>query len=178
MLGRRLILVLLLSGLIAVFLGLPQPRHTKVDLIDLSTGRNLLSVVLRDGEQATLAWTNSLFGLPVTEVLVAEKGTLALREITFGDPRSVPLLRVTPADVEDLYHTGGAFTSQEVYQPFSHVVFRVGEIGNPRLAVREQIVDFKREVGFGGRIALTVRQARFYDSIQSLMRRLMPRLSP
>lgn len=172
---QRPIFVLLLFGLaVGVFLGLPQPRHTRVDLVDLATGRTVLSVVLRDGEQATLTWTNSLFGLPVTEVFVAERGTLVLRQVTFDDPRGVPPPHVTPADVEDLYHTGGAFTSREIRRPFTHVVFRIGEIGNPKLAVREQIVDFKQEVGFGGRIALTVHQARFWDSAQELVHRLMP----
>ncbi|MGC8838887.1 MAG: DUF1850 domain-containing protein [Anaerolineae bacterium] len=172
---QRATFIVLLASLVtaAGLLYLPQPRHTKVDVIDLSTGRNMLSAVLREGDQVVLTWTNSIFRLPVTEVFVAEGGALVLQQVTFEDPRGVPPTRVTASEVEDLYHTGGAFASQEMHRPFTHVVFRVGEVGSPKLAVKGRVVDFKQEVGFGGRVALTVRQARCYDSLLDLGRLLL-----
>jgi len=44
---------------------IPVPGFTRVELEDAGSGRSLLVCLLSDGEQATLAWTNSLFGLAV-----------------------------------------------------------------------------------------------------------------
>lgn len=166
---RRPLFALLTALLVVGGLScLPHPDYTRVDLVDLSTGRRLLSAVLREGEEATLTWMNSIFGLPVVEVFAAEAGALVLQEVTFADVRGVPPPMVTSADVEDLYHTGGAFMARGVRRPLRYVVFRVGEIGNPRLRVRSQVVDFKGEVGFGGRIAWTARKARLYEVLLSL----------
>ncbi|MGQ9457562.1 MAG: DUF1850 domain-containing protein [Anaerolineae bacterium] len=166
---RRPLFALLAAVLVVGGLScLPHPGYTRVDLVDLSTGRSLLSAVLHNGEKATLTWTNSIFGLPVVEVFAAEAGSLVLQEVTFEDVRGVPPPMVTSADVEDLYHTGGAFTAREIRRPLRYVIFRIGEIGNPRLRVRSQEVDFQREVGFGGRIAWTAREARLYEVLLPL----------
>ena len=50
---------------------------------------------------------------------------------------------VSPQDVGDLYHTGGPFSAKGLDRPFTQIVFRVGEIGNPKMRVRDRVVDFK-----------------------------------
>jgi hypothetical protein len=70
---------------------------------------------------------------------------------------------VTPADGDDLYHTGGAFTARGLRKPFQQIVYRVGEIGDPRMRVRGRELAFKREVGFGGSLVLTVAVAKAYE---------------
>lgn len=133
----------------------PAGGYTRVDLSDGETGRKLLSSVLQDGEQVVMKWMNSLFGLPVTEVFLARQGMLILEEVTFADPRGRPPPEVTPADVDDLYQTGGPFTARGLEKPFRRVSYRVGEIGNPSMRIRDREVAFKREAGFGGVVVLT-----------------------
>ena len=67
---------------------------------------------------------------------------------------------VSPSDVDDLYHTGGAFTAGGLSRPFRHIAYRVAEIGEPRMRVRGREVDFKQEVGFGGSVILTAAAAK------------------
>jgi hypothetical protein len=43
------------------------------------------------------------------------------------------------------------------------VVYRIGEIGDPRMSVRGREVAFKQEVGFGGSIVLTAAAAKGYE---------------
>jgi hypothetical protein len=146
-----LVLIVLLG-----FLSLtPADRYTRVALTEAETGRKVFSAVLRDGEQAVLTWRNSLFGLDVTEVFQARQGMLVLDQVTFDDPRGVPPPEVSPVDVEGLYHTGGPFTARGVGKSFSRVTYRVGEIGNPKMTIRDHVVIFMQEVGFGGGLILT-----------------------
>jgi hypothetical protein len=133
----------------------PADRYTWVALTEAETGRKVFSAVLRDGEQAVLTWRNSLFGLDVTEVFQAGQGMLILDQVTFADPRGLPPPVVAPVDVEDLYHTGGPFTAGGIGKSFSRVVYRVGEIGNPKMTIRDRTVIFTQEVGFGGGLILT-----------------------
>lgn len=133
----------------------PAGGYTRLDLSDGETSRKLLSSVLRDGEQVVMNWMNSLFRLPVTEVFLARQGMLILQEVTFADPRGRTPPEVTPADVDDLYQTGGPFTARGLDRPFRRVSFRVGEIGDPSMRIRNQEVAFKRETGFGGVVILT-----------------------
>jgi hypothetical protein len=70
---------------------------------------------------------------------------------------------VRPSDVDDLYHTGGAFTAGGLSKPFRQIVYRVGEIGETRMRVRGTEVDFKQEVGFGGSIVLTAAVAKAFE---------------
>ena len=133
----------------------PAGRYTRVALAEAETGRKVFSAVLRDGEQAVLTWRNSLFGLDVTEVFQARRGMLVLDQVTFADPRGLPPPVVSPADVDDLYHTGGPFTAGGLGKLFSRVVYRVGEIGNPKMTIRDRTVIFRQEVGFGGGLILT-----------------------
>ncbi len=161
--------VLFALWLLAVFcllgfcLWLPAPAHTRVDLTDAENGRILLTAMLPDGEQLTLTWTNSLFGLPVSEIFVARDGRLIQEQVIFADLGGQAPAAVAARDVEDLYHTGGAFAASGLARPLTRVVFRVGEIGEPRLRVRARVVDFKRAVGFGGRVILTARSPRRYE---------------
>jgi hypothetical protein len=141
------------------------PRQTRIELADAETGRRIVSRLLADGEKVSLFWTNSLFRLPVTEVFLARNGTLTLTEITFADPggRQPPLVR--PEDVDDLYHTGGPFRADGLSRSVSHVVFRVGELGNPTIRIGGRSIHFAREVGFGGAVLLTARPAGWRERI-------------
>jgi hypothetical protein len=141
------------------------PRQTRLELTDAETGRRIASHLLTDGERAVLTWTNSLFGLPVTEVFVAAGGALRLTEIVFADPggREPPLVRTE--DVDDLYHTGGPFRATGLSRTLTRVVFRVGALGNPALRIRNLSIPFAREVGVGGAVLLTAQPASLVDRI-------------
>jgi hypothetical protein len=143
---------------------------TWLELTDAGTGRRILSQLLPDNERLVLTWTNSLFGLPVTEVFVADGGTLTLTTITFADPGGREPPRVRPEDVDDLYHTGGPFRAEGLSRPVSRVVFRVGEIGNPTIRIGSRVVQFAREVGFGGAVLLVARKASLGERIAARMR--------
>ena len=144
---------------------LAPPGRTWLELTDERTGRKIVSRLLPDGENVVLTWTNSLFRLPVTEVFVAGNGVLTLTRITFADPAGREPPRVRPADVDDLYHTGGPFKAEGLSRPVSRVVFRVGEIGRPAMKVGNRVVQFADEVGFGGAVLLTARPATFRERI-------------
>lgn len=165
--GRRTLaacLILLpVLALSARLIALPQ--RTWFELTDAGTGRRIASCLLADGEEAILTWTNSLFGLPVTEVFVAGGGALTLTAITFGDPDGREPPRVRPEDVDDLYHTGGPFKAEGLSRRLNRVVFRVGQIGNPTIRVGNQSVQLVREVGFGGAVALVARQPSLRERI-------------
>jgi hypothetical protein len=133
---------------------------TCLDLADAETGRKIASHVLRDGDPVVLTWRNSQFALMVTEVFVARAGVLTLTRVTFADPQGLPPAAVRPQDLDDLYHTGGAFSAQGLSRPFRRIVFRVGEIGKPRIEIRGRTVDLEDEVGFGGRVILETREHR------------------
>jgi len=154
-----LLAVLGLTGWISA-----PPGHTWLELTDAGTGRKIVSQDLREGEEVVLTWTNSLFGLMVTEVFVARSGILELTRVTFADPAAVgepPLVR--PGDVEDLYHTGGPFRAEGLSRPISRVIFRVGEIGNPTIRIGSELVHLARQVGFGGAALLVARKPSVYE---------------
>jgi hypothetical protein len=154
--------LLLLIGLGALSQA-PAAGYTRVELAQADTGKTILSIVLRDGEQAVLTWRNSLFGLDVTEAFQAQAGMLILDQVTFADPRGLPPPTVSPADVDDLYQTGGPFTARGLGKPFRRVAFRVAEIGEPKLKIRDRVVAFKQEVGFGGGVTLTASAAKLHE---------------
>ncbi len=150
---KKLSLVLIV---IFGFLSLtPANRYTRVSLTEAETGRKVFSAVLHDGEQAVMTWRNSLFGLDVTEVFQAGQGMLVLDRVTFADPRGFAPPVVAPPDVDDLYHTGGPFTAGGLGKAFHRVTYRIGEIGNPKMTIRDRVVIFREEVGFGGGIVLS-----------------------
>jgi hypothetical protein len=148
---------------------LAPPESTWLELTDAGTGRRIVSQLLSDGDQVVLSWTNSLFALPVTELFVAGNGVLTLTAITFGDPSGREPPRVLPADVEDLYHTGGPFRAEGLSRPVGRVVFRVGEIGTPAMRIGRRVVSFANEVGFGGAVLLTTRKARLHERIAAYL---------
>ena len=170
-LGACLVLFLVL-GLSAWVLA--PVGFTWLELTDAETGRRIASRLLPDGERVVLTWKNSLFSLLVTEVFVAKGGILTLTEITFADPAGRESPRVKPADVDDLYQTGGPFKAENLSRPFSRVVFRVGEIGNPVLRVGNQLVQFVREVGFGGAVRLVARRPSLQERIAEWPSALLP----
>ena len=67
------------------------------------------------------------------------------------------------AEVEDLYHTGGPFTAKGLDRPFSRIVYRVSEVGTPKMELGSRIVDFKQVVGFGGAVVLTTSHPRRFE---------------
>jgi hypothetical protein len=149
----------LLAGLWLVPAAPGEAAATRVELTDAETGRAIATRTLCAGEHAVLRWRNSLFGLDVTEVFVAGPGRLELASVTFADPAGGDPPRVAPQDLDDLYHTGGPFRVEGLSRPFTRIVFRVGEIGNPVLQTGEAEVHFLREVGFGGAVRMTASPA-------------------
>ena len=140
-------------------LGAAQPGYTRVELTEVGTGRKIFSAVLKDGEQVILTWKNSIYGHDVTEVFEAQSGILVLTQMTVAGPPGSPLPRVSPEDVDDFYQTGEAFCARGLAKPFQQVIYRISEIGKPRMKIGERVVDFKKEVGFGGGIVLKARSS-------------------
>ncbi len=158
--GKTLFLALLFLLVAALLSQVALPGYTRIQIREAGTGRKVLSCVLRDGEEVVMTWKNSLFGLKVTEVFKAQRGMLVLTAVTFSDPQGPVPPVVRPSDVDDLYHTGGAFTAVGLNKPFQHIAHRVGEIGEPKIGIRGRELDFKQEVGFGGSIVLTAAAAK------------------
>ena len=150
-------------ALLLLVLGIPSrvcaAGDTWVELTEADTGRMIFSAVLKEGEQIVLTWMNSLYGLRVTEVFEARGGVLFLTEVTYAPPQGPAPPLVPPEEAEELYQTGGPFYARELAKPFRKIVYRVAEIGEPKMKIRDCLVDFKKEVGFGGRIILTVKSA-------------------
>ena len=163
---RRTFLILAAILVILLILWLPSRvnvlgRYTWLDLTDAETGRKITAQAVKDGKEVVLTWRNSLFGLRVTEVFIAREGRLDLTEVTFEDPRGKTPPTVTPEDLDDLYHTGGPFRATGLSKPFTRIIFRVGEIGDPKLKVKKQSIRLIEEVGFGGAVLLVARKPGF-----------------
>ncbi len=151
--GLFLLLALLLPAQAA------QTGGTRLELTEVGTGRKIFSAILKEGEEVVLTWKNSIYGLNVTEVFESRSGVLVLTQMTFAGPPGSPLPTVSPSDVDDLYQTGDPFTVRGLAKPFRQVIFRVSEIGKPRMKIGNRVVDFKKEVGFGGGVILSARSA-------------------
>ncbi len=146
--------VLLMIGIGCICLG----EESHLELNDELGGNKLLDLILEEGEEIALYWRNSLYNLDVTEKFIIEKGTLALKEVTFSNPFESSPLSVSPNDLEDLYQTGGVFSVQGVQKRFTQIDFRIGEIGHPKLKIKGQLLDLKELVGFGGKVRLTIQR--------------------
>lgn len=163
---RRLIIVLLFCtvGLgLWLLLRIVPPGYTRIDLTEGDKGRSLLSAVLHDGDRLTLTWRNSQFGLDVTESFFARSGVIVQERVTFAAPDGTPPPRVRAEDVDDLFHTGGAFDARGLSRPFERIVYRIGEIGRPKLQVRDRRIAFTEEAGFGGRMVLSASRPSLYE---------------
>ena len=162
---RRRLLWIVLAGALLLFLPsrIFLPGYTRVDLTEGDKGGRIFTDVLKDGEPALLTWRNSQFGLQVTERFFARSGLLVQDRVTFAALDGSPPPRVSVHDVDDLYHTGGAFDARGLSRPFSRIVYRIGEIGNPKMVVKNRTVAFKREAGFGGRIILTAARPNLFE---------------
>ena len=137
--------------------------YTRIELTAEGRGGKILFVVAPDGEPMTLTWRNSQFGLHVTEVFFARDGALIQDQVTFSNPGGLSPPHVSAHDVEDLYHTGGTFDARGLARPFSRIVFRIGEIGDPRIEVNNRTVVLKKAAGFGGRVVLTTARPKLYE---------------
>ncbi len=163
--GRRIIPLLFLFILILALwlpLKIVPAGYTRIDLTG-GDGRPILSVVLPDGERLVFSWRNSLFGLQVEEVFSARGGVLVLSSVTFADPGGPKPPRVPAEEVDDYYHTGGAFRAEGLSRPFTKISYQVSDLGNPEMHIGGRAVFFKREVGFGGRVILTTGRPNLYE---------------
>ena len=152
-------------GLLFLLAALAQLRpagYTKIELTDES-GRKILALVTADEERLTLTWRNSLFGLLVTEVFFTRGGLLVEDAVTFAAADGSPAPKVSSRDVDDLFHTGGAFTASGLNRPFSRIIYRIGEIGDPKIAVKDRTIALKHEAGFGGKVILSANVPRLYE---------------
>jgi len=157
--------LLILAAILVILLILWLPsrvnvlgKYTWLELTDAETGRKITAQAVKDGEEIILTWRNSIFDLRVTEIFVAREGRLDLTGVTFEDPRGKTPPTVTPEHLDDLYHTGGPFRATGLSKPFTRIIFRVGEIGDPKLKVKKQSIRLIEEVGFGGAVLLVARK--------------------
>ena len=139
--------------------------YTRIDLMAEERGKTILSDVVRDGEPVILTWRNSQFGLHVTEIFFARSGILVQDQVTFSSPDGSPPPRVSASDVDDLYHTGGAFDARGLSRPFSRIVYRIGQIGDPKMQVKKKTAALKKEAGFGGRVILATSRPALHEVI-------------
>jgi hypothetical protein len=164
---RRYITIITLISLSLLGFGLlsqvTPSGYTRIELTEEGRGEKILSVVAPDGEPVTLTWRNSQFGLHVTEGFFARDGFLVQDRVTFSAPDGSPPPRVSALDVADLYHTGGAFDARGLSRPFSRIVYRIGEIGDPRIHVKNRSAALKKAAGFGGRVILTTARPKLYE---------------
>jgi hypothetical protein len=164
MLRTRLAVAAILVILLVMWLSsrvIVLGRYTRLELTDAETGRKIAAQSVKDGKEVVLTWRNSLFGLGVTEVFVAREGRLDLTQVTFEDPRGETPPAAKPEDLDDLYHTGGPFRVTGLSRPFTRIIFRVGEIGDPRLKVEKQSIRVVEQVGFGGAVLLVAKRPDF-----------------
>jgi hypothetical protein len=163
---RNLTIIILIS---LSFLGLgflsqfSPSGYTRIELTVAESGEKILSVVVPDGEPVMLTWRNSQFGLRVTELFYARGGLIIQDQVTFASPDGSPPPRVSARDVDDLYHTGGAFDARGLSRPFSRIVYRIGEIGDPKIRVKNKTAALKKAAGFGGRVILTSAMPKLYE---------------
>ena len=148
---------------LGLLLRFAPPGYTRIDLTGEGQGREIFSAVVPDGERVTLTWRNSQFGLRVTERFFARSGVLVQDQVTFSAPDGSPPPRVSPRDVDDLYHTGGAFDARGLSRPYQRIVYRIGEIGTPKMQVQNRTVFFKQAAGFGGRLILTTTRPALHE---------------
>jgi hypothetical protein len=164
---RRNITIITLISLSLLGFGLlsqvTPSGYTRIELVEEGRGEKILSVVASDGEPVTLTWRNSQFGLHVMEVFFARSGLLIQDQVTFSDPGGPPPPRVSARDADDLYHTGGTFDARGLSRPFSRIVYRIGEIGDPRIHVKNRTAALKKAAGFGGRVILTTARPKLYE---------------
>ena len=139
--------------------------YTRIELAVEAGGKTILSDVVRDGEPVILTWRNSQFGLHVREIFFARSGFLIQDQVTFSAPDGSPPPRVSACDVDDLYHTGGAFDARGLSRPFSRIVYRIGEIGDPKMRVKKKTAALKKEAGFGGRVILATSRPTLHEVI-------------
>jgi hypothetical protein len=139
--------------------------YTRIELTEEGRGNKILSTVMTDGEPVIVTWRNSQFGLHVTESFFARSGVLVQDRVTFSTPDGSSPPRVSPRDVDDLYHTGGAFDARGLSRPFSRIVYRIGEIGDPTIRVKKRIAALKKEAGFGGRVILATSRPALHEII-------------
>lgn len=152
--------------------GIAPDGYTRIGLSEDGKGGEILSAVVPDGERVTLTWRHSQFGLHVTEVFLARSGVLVQDQVTFSAMGGRPAPRVSPRDVDDLYHTGGAFDARGLSRPFHRIVYRVGEIGDPKIHVQDRTVAFGNVAGFGGRLILVASRPAIREILWSLSYRV------
>jgi hypothetical protein len=160
---RTVIIGVLTLLSLVLLLRITPSGYTRIDLTRDGGGESILSVTAEDGEPLTLTWRNSQFGYRVTEVFYARGGLIVQDRVTFAQPGGPPPPSVSAADVADLYHTGATFDARGLNRPFSRIVYRIGEIGDPQIRVKNKTAALKKAAGFGGRVFLTTARPRLYE---------------
>ena len=139
------------------------PGYTRIDLTGDGKGREIFSAVVPDGERVTLTWRNSQFGLRVTEGFFARSGVLVQDQVTFSaSGRSAPSARLPPGRRRPLPH-GRGVRRPGAFPAVPRIVYRIGEIGDPKMQVQNKTVSFKQAAGFGGRLVLTTTRPALYE---------------
>lgn len=136
-------------------------RPSRLVVAEGTTGKTLLEARLEDGEPLFLSWRNSLFQLEVRERFFVERGKLVLTEVVFSTNSELPSNSVKEGDLEELYHTGGPFIARGLRKTFDRIEYRIGEIGRPRLTVKNRTLNLADAVGFGGQIRITIQPLCF-----------------
>lgn len=128
----------------------------QLKLTDLERGRLIFSACLYEGETVIYKWRNSLFSLNVTETFLVRNGSLVLDEIVYEDPYGNPEPLISLEDLGHVCHEGGPFRAVNISKAFRAIEFMVGYFGKPRIIVRGEVIDLEQEVGFGGRVAMSI----------------------
>lgn len=123
------------------------------------TGEIVYTQSLKPGDVITLTWKNSLYNLDVTETYVVRSYFFEQVSIEFNDPNRMDVPEVKPAEVEDYYHTGDPFKVNNISRPFEKIVFLIGDIGNPKIKIKENIIDLKKKAGFGSSIVMELKKS-------------------
>jgi hypothetical protein len=162
---RLTLLILAVILVVLLVLWLPSRvnvlgKYTWLELTDAETGRKSPLRLSKTGRDCPHL-ENSIFDLRVTEIFIAREGASGLTEVTFEDPQGQTPPTVKPEDLDDLYHTGGPFRATGLSKPFTRIIFRVGEIGDPKLKVKNQSIRLIEQVGFGGAVLMVARKPGF-----------------
>jgi hypothetical protein len=146
--GLALVVAAVAAAAAATFLLLPVPvlRVTEAD-----TGRLLWRVVVANGSQVDLDYTNSLFDAPTTERFIVTGGLLRLAEISSTKQAVLEYLVLEPPYEE----RGGRFVSRRRGPLFADLTIRIGQTGQQRLVAGGREIPLY-EVGTGGAVRVAV----------------------
>ncbi len=153
---RRLVWLALAGGLVLLagafyFLVLEQ---AEVVVIDWKANRVLLRARVHPGDRFTLSYVHSVSKSRVTGTFeVTPEYEISVRETTFGS-FGPGLPDVRPGDD---YEVKGGLIRLKVNQTIPGLLFAVYPYTEHRLEIGGRTLDLSKEVGGGGRVAITLR---------------------